>query len=121
MRLALLLLLALAPAAAAQDRVERVQFRRGSSSATVRDAVVRGEAVRYVLGARAGQQMTVRITSAEGNAAFAVGMGDGAAPLGGRPAPLTEFTGRLAESGDVVVEVGSLRGNAAYAVTFTIR
>jgi hypothetical protein len=122
MRLAILIaLLALAPSAQAQDRVERVRFQRGSTGATVTDAIVRGETVRYVLGARAGQRLTISIRSAESNAVFAVGMGNGSEPVGGWPASYTEFTGRLAESGDYVVEVGSTRGNATYTVTFGIR
>ena len=45
---------------------------RGSSSATVKGAVVRGDRDRYYVGARKGQTMSVKITSIEDNAVFQV-------------------------------------------------
>jgi hypothetical protein len=54
-----------ASAAPAQDvraeRVERVQFARGASSATVRGRIEGYRMVDYLVNARAGQRMTVRL------------------------------------------------------------
>ncbi len=54
-----------ASAATAQEvraeRVERVQFARGASSATVRGRVEGYRMVDYLVNARAGQRMTVRL------------------------------------------------------------
>ncbi len=117
--LPLLLLLVCASTVSAQEaRTERVQFRRGATSATIHDDVARGEHVRYVLGAAAGQRMTVSIRSTESNAVFTVGLDEystSAMPT------FTEFTGRLAEGGDYVIDVGGTRGGASYTITFTIR
>ncbi|HLA63903.1 MAG TPA: hypothetical protein VK610_05715, partial [Rhodothermales bacterium] len=97
---------------------ERVQFRRGATSATVNGSAIRGERVRYILGASAGQRMSVTIRSTENNAVFAVGTGEEVAEW---PATFTEFTGRLAEDTDYAIDVWGTRGNASYTITFTIR
>ena len=49
---------------------ERISFEAGASSATVSNAVVRGDADRYALDASGGQVMTISITSLEDNAIF---------------------------------------------------
>ncbi len=63
--LAAVLVAGSASAATAQEvraeRVERVQFARGASSATVRGRVEGYRMVDYLVNARAGQRMTVRL------------------------------------------------------------
>ena len=121
---ALLALLCLAflfvqtPALSAQrDMTRRLRFARGSSTAMVEDAVVRGTRNRYVLAARRGQTMTVRITSLEDNAVFDIN-----AARGKRLATeTTEWTGELASAGNYVISVGGTRGNASYRLEVTIR
>lgn len=50
----------------------KVRFAKGASSATIRNAVIRGERDRYYVGAKAGQTMSVKITSTENNAVFQI-------------------------------------------------
>ncbi len=52
-----------ATAQVAAERVERVQFARGASSATVRGRIRGYQMVDYLVNARAGQQMTVEFAS----------------------------------------------------------
>jgi nitrous oxidase accessory protein NosD len=65
MALAAVLLAGSANAATAQEvraeRVERVEFARGASSATVRGRIEGYRMVDYLVNARAGQRMTVRL------------------------------------------------------------
>jgi hypothetical protein len=65
MALAAMLLAGTANAATAQEvraeRAERVQFARGASSATVRGRIEGYRMVDYLVNARAGQRMTVRL------------------------------------------------------------
>lgn len=64
---------ALAAGSVSADGItKKVRFARGASSATVRGAVIRGDRDRYLVGARAGQTMTVKITSLEKNAVFQI-------------------------------------------------
>ncbi len=58
---------------AARDGITKcVRFAKGKNSATFSNAVVRGDRDTYILGARDGQKMTVRITALENNAAFQI-------------------------------------------------
>ncbi len=56
----------------AQGVKKKVRFVRGTSSITLRNAVIRGDRDRYYVGAKAGQTMLVRITSTEKNAVFQI-------------------------------------------------
>ncbi len=116
--LCLAFLCAQTPASFAQrDVTRRLRFARGSSTARVEDAVVRGTRNRYVLAARKGQTMTVRITSLEDNAVF-----DITAPRGKQLATeTTEWTGELPAAGNYVISVGGTRGNASYRLEVMIR
>src|SRR5258708_21923235 len=56
----------------AQGVKKKVRFAKGTSSTTFRGAVVRGDRDRYYIGAKAGQTMSVKITSLEKNAVFQI-------------------------------------------------
>lgn len=107
---------------AQQSRVRRVRFARGASSATIKDSVVSGTRDRYLLGARKGQKMSIRIVSLEDNAVF-----DVVAPVNqaGQQRTLKQeafsWTNTLPETGDYQIVVGSTRGNASYRLQVTIR
>ena len=63
----------------AEPRTERVQFRRGASSAELRGEVRGYDYVDYLVGARAGQHLSVALTRVRGPAYFLVrapGSGD---------------------------------------------
>jgi len=107
---------------AQQSRIRRVRFVPGASSATIKDSVVSGTRDRYLLGARKGQKMSIRIVSLEDNAVF-----DVIAPVNqtGQQRTLKQeafsWTNTLPETGDYQIVVGSTRGNASYRLQVTIR
>jgi hypothetical protein len=115
--LTILLLLTTTIAPAQSDRTRRVRFARGRTTAVIKDAVVRGTRDRYVLGARAGQTLTVHITSLEDNAVFDV-IAPGRKTIGEES---TDWTSELPRSGDYIIAVGGTRGNATYTLEVTIR
>lgn len=108
------LIAALALPAAAQDhsRTERVQFARGASSATLHGNLHGYDTVDYVLGARAGQTLNVRLQTSNTSAYFNITKqgADEALFIGSTSGP--QFTGSLPSSGDYVVRVYLMR-NAA--------
>ena len=67
-------LMAVALPATAQDhsRTERVQFARGASSATLHGNIHGYDTVDYVLGARGGQTLNVRLQPTNASAYFNV-------------------------------------------------
>ncbi|HYG11022.1 MAG TPA: hypothetical protein VD835_13820 [Pyrinomonadaceae bacterium] len=117
-----LLLLATCALAAQEGLTKRVRFARGRTSATLKNSVVRGTRDRYLLEARAGQRMTVNITSVERNAVFTIHTPAGDPIEGaGEAHESTSWSGSLPESGDYVIEVGGTRGNATYTLKVAVR
>lgn len=107
----------------AQGVKQKIRFARGSSSATVSGAVVRGDRDRYYLGAKEGQTMTAKITSLENNAVFQVYRPGEQETLAGagEEDDATNWSGELPEDGDYVIVVGGTRGNATYKLTVSIK
>lgn len=101
---------------------KRIRFAKGQSSATVSESVIRGDRDTYIVGARKGQKMTVKITALENNAAFTIlTPGKKYLERAGELDDQTSWTGTLPASGDYRIEVGGTRGNATYKLTVTIR
>lgn len=101
---------------------KRISFKAGNSSATVSDAVIRGERSTYVIGAKSGQTMTVKISSLEDNAVFQIETpsGEYLADAGEEDDAMT-WSGTLPSSGDYKIIVGGTRGNATYKLTVSIK
>lgn len=96
---------------------KRVSFEPGASSATVENAVVRGDRDLYLLGAQGGQTMTLNISALEDNAVF-----DVVDPSGLILAlEKTDEEILLPHTGDYEIIVGGTRGNASYSLTVEIR
>ncbi len=117
------LLLAFAQCSLGQTgATKRVRFAKGHTSATYKGAVVRGTRDRYLMVARSGQLMTVRIRSAERNAVFSIADPAGGFLKGaGEEDDATQWTGKLTSSGEFAIEVGGTRGNAEYSLTVIVK
>lgn len=120
--LAAVLFVSLAVITSADGITKRIKFAKGKSSATISGAVIRGDRDTYVVGARAGQMMTVRITSLEKNAVFQIEDPSGAyLQDAGEEDDATNVTNSLPEDGDYRIVVGGTRGNATYRLTVSIK
>lgn len=119
----LLVCLLTAASWAQRDRTQRVNFARGADNASFNDGIARGENLIYVLGAGAGQNMVVAISSTENNAVFEVHAPNG--NIIGRGTMTEEmdmvWEGRLPSSGDYRIVVGSTRGGSEFNAYFQIR
>jgi hypothetical protein len=114
---------AVAPLGAdAAESTSRIRFAPGSSSATLKGGVVRGDRDVYVLEARAGQVMTVSIASRENNAVFQIVGPNGAElPRAREGDDAMKWSGKLPRAGDYRIVVGGTRGNASYTLRVGIR
>ena len=121
--LLLTIALSFASLASADGIRKRIKFAKGKSSATVSGAVVRGDRDAYIVGAKAGQTMTVRITSPERNAAFQIRDAKNGEYLqdAGEEDDATSITSDLPFTGDYEIIVGGTRGNASYKLTVAIK
>lgn len=112
--LAAALTVALTTPSVAQDhsRTERVEFARGTSSATLHGNIHGYDTVDYVLSARAGQTLNVRLQPTNASAYFNVTKQGADEALFVGSTSGNQFTGRLPANGDYVVRVYLMR-NAA--------
>jgi hypothetical protein len=114
--------LAIASITSADGITKRVKFARGKHSAIVSGAVIRGDRDTYIVGAKEGQMMTLKITSPENNAAFEVTDSDGNyLQDAGEEDDATSLTSDLPSTGDYKIIVGGTRGNASYRLSITIK
>ncbi|HAS39692.1 MAG TPA: hypothetical protein DCS93_04405 [Microscillaceae bacterium] len=105
------------------NRTKVVKFKRGTSGATYKDAVIRGETMTYVLGARKGQTMEVKISALENNAVFQIKDKRTGKYLSGAAEgeDARKWKGKLPSSGDYQIVVGGTRGNASFTISFEIK
>lgn len=98
------------------SKIVRVNFPKGANSTTIKNSVIRSDRDTYILGAKQGQTMNLKISSLENNAVFEV-----IAPNGQTLIPeATTWNGKLPVNGDYQVIVGGTRGNASYELAVEI-
>ncbi|MFO1519058.1 MAG: hypothetical protein U1F57_05280 [bacterium] len=83
------------------DSVRRLKFQRGHSSAVVRGNLSCDQTVTYLVGAKAGQKMSVHLSGK--GAAYRLGTPNGGALQGGKA--VNRSTDDLDESGDYKISV----------------
>lgn len=119
MKRLLLNVLCLTTLAVASDT--RIRFQPGANYGVVEGGIARGETRRYVLGARAGQTMSVAAESPEENVVFQVTAPNGGQLKGARDGDdARSWKGRLPQSGDYVITLGTTRGGGEYRMTVFI-
>lgn len=110
------------PPAATEGPGGRIRFAKGDSSTTLSGGVVRGERAEYLLGAKRGQTMTIKITSLEDNAVFQIeGPSGDYLKNAGETDDATTWTGSLPSDGDYKIIVGGTRGNTEFKLTVSIK
>jgi hypothetical protein len=102
---------------------KKVRFARGTSSATITGAVIRGDRDRYYVGAKKGQTMTVSIKSEEDNAVFQIYLAgeQESLPGAGDGDDAMKWSGELPIDNEYVIVVGGTRGNATYTLTISVK
>ncbi len=105
-----------------ESTTKRISFPPGEISALLEGAVVRGERDVYLLGAQAGQQMAMSLSSLEDNAVFQVYQpnSEQTLPGAGEKDEATNWSGDLPTSGDYIIVIGATRGNTSYTLEVTV-
>jgi hypothetical protein len=96
----------------------RLQFKRGTSEATVQGTVSIALPDTYLIGARAGQTMTVKLTAPRKSIRFLL-MSPTTRNLVADNA--RDWTGVLGESGDYTIIIDSDARNSTYSMTVSIK
>jgi hypothetical protein len=118
-----LLIVAAVPASAQEQVIRRLRFTRGSNSKTVKGQVREGgKRYLYFFKARAGQRLTVKLVSDDGNAVADV-MSHGQFDANPVVEGTADWTGKLpeADAGEYSIEVRSTGGLARYVLEVTIK
>lgn len=98
----------------------RIQFPRGASSTTIRSKVSLALPDTFIVGARAGQVMSVRISAPRKSATFAIMTAKTTKSL--TDTYNTNWTGTLPETGDYIIYVeGDNERGSTYSITVTIK
>lgn len=119
---AIILLLATLTAWAQKPPV-RVKFPKGQSTTVLRGNLRVGDIDRYLLYANAGQQMTVRLVSAQGAGVVADIWMPNSKRVVKDGASTTSWNGRIPETGDcwLVVSTGGKGKGGPYTLEVSIR
>jgi len=96
----------------------RLQFKRGTSEATVQGTVSIALPDTYLIGARAGQTMTVKLTAPRKSVRFLL-MNPSTRSLVADNA--RDWTGVLAETGDYTIIIDADARNSTYSLTVSIK
>jgi hypothetical protein len=104
----------------------RIEFKRGMSSTTISGTVSGSEEAEYVLAARQGQKLVIKLTSVPTRSAVLRILGDyGVIPEASRETvAYHQFSGSLPTTGDyliVVMRDRSGKGRTRYRMTITIK
>ena len=96
----------------------RIQFRRGSSSTTLQGKVSVGLPDTYLLGARAGQVMTIKLTAPRQKVRFMIMSSKTTESLADNT---TSWTGTLPETGDYHILVDTDGDGRTYSMSITVK
>jgi hypothetical protein len=102
----------------------RIEFKRGATSTTVNGKVRGDEEAEYVLAARNGQKLTIRLTSTPSRSTVFQLLGPDNDTLGLEYDANYYYSGRLTKTGDYFINVSRrarAKGMSRYKLTITIR
>jgi hypothetical protein len=106
-------------------RKERVQFKKGATTATIKDHIKGYETVDYLLGAKAGQHMNISLATKHGATYFNIlAPGENEVAMFNASVSQNQYEGALPASGDYKIRVYMMRSaarrNEAASYTLTV-
>jgi len=102
----------------------RIEFKRGTTSTTVSGTVRGDEQAEYLLAARKGQRLIIKLTSAPAKSAVFQLLGPDNDTLGLEFDANYDYSGVLPKTGDYFITVsrpGGSKGTSRYKLTATVR
>ena len=102
----------------------RIEFKRGTNSTTVSGSVRNSEEYEYVLAAKKGQRLTIRITSTPVKSSVFQILGEDNDTLGLEYDANFNFSGVLPKSGDYFINVRrptEAKGTSRFKLTVTVK
>jgi len=101
-----------------------IEFKRGTSSTTISGTVRGDEQAEYLLGAKKGQRLVIKLTSVPGKSSVFQLLGPDNDTLGLEFDANYDYSGTLPKTGDYFISVarpGGSKGTSRYKLTVTVR
>jgi hypothetical protein len=124
---AFLLLIAYSPAMAQRGgkaEPNRIEFKRGTNSTTISDTVRGDEQAEYVLAAKKGQQLIIKLTSVPAKSSVFQLLGPDNDTLGLEFDANYNYSGTLPKTGDYLITIArpsGSKGTSRYKLTVSVR
>ena len=102
----------------------RIEFKRGASSTTISDTVRGDEQAEYVLGAKKGQRLAIKLTSVPAKSSVFQLLGPDNDTLGLELDANYNYSGTLPKTGDYFITVArptASKGTSRYKLVITVR
>ncbi len=102
----------------------RIEFKRGTTSTTISGTVRGDEQAEYVLGARKGQRLVIKLTSVPAKSSVFQLLGPDNDTLGLEYDANYDYSGTLPKTGDYFITVarpGESKGTSRYKLTVSVR
>jgi hypothetical protein len=102
----------------------RIEFKRGTNSTTISDTVHGDEQAEYVLGAKKGQKLIIKLTSVPAKSSVFQLLGPDNDTLGLEYDANYNYSGTLPKTGDYLITVArptASKGTSKYKLTITVR
>ena len=102
----------------------RIEFKRGTNSTTINGTVRGDEQAEYVLGAKQGQKLVIKLTSVPVKSSVFQLLGPDNDTLGLEFDANWDYSGKLPKTGDYLITVarpGGSKGTSKYKLTVTVR
>ena len=102
----------------------RIEFKRGTTSTTINGTVRGDEQAEYVLSAKKGQRLVIKLTSVPGKSSVFQLLGENNDTLGLEYDANYDYSGVLPKTGDYFITVSrptQTKGMSRYKLTVTLR
>jgi len=102
----------------------RIEFKRGANSTTISGTVRGEEEAEYVLGAKKGQRLVIKLTSVPAKSSVFQLLGPDNDTLGLEFDANWDYSGKLPKTGDYLITVArptQSKGTSKYKLTVTVR
>jgi hypothetical protein len=103
---------------------ERIEFKRGTTSTTVSDVIHGDEEAEFVLAAKKGQRLTIKLTSVPVKSSVFQLLGEDNDTLGLEHDANFSYSGVLPKTGDYFINVKrptEAKGTSRYRLTITVK
>ena len=104
-----------------QEYTRRVKLSQGQTPTVINGQIADWSYDNHVIRAQAGQKLTIRIASEDKSAYFMVNPSKNRGKSLNSPQAASEWSGEVPRTGEYIIHVGSVKGNAKYKLELALQ